>query len=389
MISLEFARRVGNDLERTQHELSGGEPPIEWLDLRGENQRRSRESPLLVPRHDKALLDDPRLPAVDIAYHQVDLVIAWSENDVLLISGPLLHALVERFRGVAGGDNVLELPCSATGDVGHLGIDVDGGLRQSTDLFIDQVLIFELDGERGEHSALGDAKQIDVQTGRENIEAGFRQLGLVGQGGEVIELDLGRSLEGGQPRQPLERLILGPHPEELTAPVHEVALPVRTKHSKGHPVGLVGQPKLLGEGQPRIRGVEQGVLLIWATCNPVLSRPTRVDKLDLDVRADSFKVPVPPDLERIGRRRPSSFPDWAIVAATGGVRFDLIWLAKHDVDPAPIGLPSRDTAGVLLVGIGDPLVILLAVLVDIRVGIRIAAQPELLDELLALVVGLQ
>src|SRR5574341_1204913 len=43
----------------------------------------------------------------------------------------------------------------------------------------------------------------------------------------------------------------------------------------------------------------------------------------------------------------------------------------------------------MLVGVGDALVILFAVFVDVSVGIGIAAEPELFDELFALVIGLQ
>ena len=65
------------------------------------------------------------------------------------------------------------------------------------------------------------------------------------------------------------------------------------------------------------------------------------------------------------------------------MRFDFVGRAEGDVDAAAIGLPSGDTGGVPLVGVGDAAVVLFLVLVLGGVGRRVAAQPELLDELLA------
>ncbi len=56
---------------------------------------------------------------------------------------------------------------------------------------------------------------------------------------------------------------------------------------------------------------------------------------------------------------------------------------------AAIGLPAGLAGGVVLVGVGDAPVVLFAKFVVGRVGIRIAAQPELLDERIALFVVAQ
>ena len=66
--------------------------------------------------------------------------------------------------------------------------------------------------------------------------------------------------------------------------------------------------------------------------------------------------------------------------------FDLISRAPHDVDASAIGLPARNAGGEVLVGIGDAAVVLFLVFVLRSVGRRVAAQPELLDELVALLV---
>src|SRR5262245_14719597 len=71
------------------------------------------------------------------------------------------------------------------------------------------------------------------------------------------------------------------------------------------------------------------------------------------------------------------------------MRFDLIGLAEHNVDAPAISLPPRDTASVFLVWISDSLIIFLAILVYISIGIGIAPEPELLDELFALFIRLE
>jgi hypothetical protein len=69
------------------------------------------------------------------------------------------------------------------------------------------------------------------------------------------------------------------------------------------------------------------------------------------------------------------------------MRFVFIRRAEGDVDPPAVGLPSRNAGGEALVGVGDAPVVLFFKLVFLRIRRRIAPQPELLDELLALLVG--
>src|SRR5439155_23266248 len=68
------------------------------------------------------------------------------------------------------------------------------------------------------------------------------------------------------------------------------------------------------------------------------------------------------------------------------MRLDLIRRAKGNVHAAAVGLPSGDAGGEMLVGISDAAVVLFFVFVLFGVGGGIAAQPELLDELVALFV---
>ena len=68
---------------------------------------------------------------------------------------------------------------------------------------------------------------------------------------------------------------------------------------------------------------------------------------------------------------------------------DFVRRTVRDVDAAAVGLPSGNARGELLVGVGDTAVVLFLVFVLDGVRRGIAPQPELLDELLALFVGLQ
>src|SRR6266478_3169890 len=71
------------------------------------------------------------------------------------------------------------------------------------------------------------------------------------------------------------------------------------------------------------------------------------------------------------------------------MRLDLVGLAPGDVDTTTIGFPARNAGRVMFVGIGDALVVLLAIFVFVGVRIGIAPAPEFFDETLALVVGLE
>jgi hypothetical protein len=69
--------------------------------------------------------------------------------------------------------------------------------------------------------------------------------------------------------------------------------------------------------------------------------------------------------------------------------FDFVGLTPGYIDSTAIGLPAGDAGSIMLVGISYALVVLLAKFVLISVRIGIATAPELFNETLALVVGLQ
>ena len=152
---------------------------------------------------------------------------------------------------------------------------------------------------------------------------------------------------------------------------------------------LAGQAHLFHQGEAGAGNIEQSVLFRRVHGHVVLARHGGVDELDDDVVADAFDVAVAPLLERIGGGFAAAFFHGPLVGAAGGMRFDFVRRPVHDVDAAAVGLPAGDARSVMLVGVRDAPVVLFLELVFFGVGRGIAAQPELLDELLALFVGAQ
>ena len=113
-----------------------------------------------------------------------------------------------------------------------------------------------------------------------------------------------------------------------------------------------------------------------------------IHELDFDVFANAVEVAVVPRLEGKVAVSPPPFLG-ALIIATGGMGADLLRRAEVDVNVAPVGLPARLAGGIMLVGVCDAPVVLLAELVVGRIGIGIAAQPELLNKSVALFVVAQ
>ena len=69
--------------------------------------------------------------------------------------------------------------------------------------------------------------------------------------------------------------------------------------------------------------------------------------------------------------------------------FHFIGLAMHDENPAPVGFPAGNPGRELLIGQNDALVVFVPKLVIDGVGTRVPPKPELLDEVLPFLVGLE
>ena len=135
--------------------------------------------------------------------------------------------------------------------------------------------------------------------------------------------------------------------------------------------------------------MQQRVLLAAVDGEVVVAALAGIHKLQVDVLADAFEIAVVPDLKREGRGLAAAFFHGPLVAAAGGVRVDRVRLAEGDIDVAAIRLPARLAGGKVLVGIGDAPVVLFAEFVLRRIRIGVAAQPELLDEGVPLLVVAQ
>src|SRR5581483_1558411 len=149
------------------------------------------------------------------------------------------------------------------------------------------------------------------------------------------------------------------------------------------------QAHLFGQGQTCARYVQQRIFLIRVARDAILAAAGRIDELDLNAGAHAGKIAIEPTLERIGRSRAAAFVRLSVVSAPRRMRFDFVGLAPHDVDAAAIGFPTRNAGSIVLVGVGDTLVVFLAILVFVGVRIGIAPAPKFFNEALALVVGFQ
>src|SRR6266446_3717434 len=109
----------------------------------------------------------------------------------------------------------------------------------------------------------------------------------------------------------------------------------------------------------------------------IVACPRRVYELEEQVITDALHMPVLPSFEWIRGLRPCF-----------GVPFELIRWAVENVHVAAIGLPARPAGwpSKMLVGVRDPAVMFLFDFVC-RGGSCLTPQPELLDELVPLLIG--
>ena len=130
----------------------------------------------------------------------------------------------------------------------------------------------------------------------------------------------------------------------------------------------------------------QRVLLAAVDRRMIIPAHAGIHELDVDVVAHAGQITVVPHLEREGRRVAATFLHRTVVVSARRVRVDRVRLAVRDIDVAAVGLPSRLARGEVLVGIGNAGVMLILELVVVGVRVRVPAQPELLDELVPLLI---
>ena len=113
----------------------------------------------------------------------------------------------------------------------------------------------------------------------------------------------------------------------------------------------------------------------------VIAAHARVHELNDHFLANAFEVAVAPLLKRErGSRAPALFHG-TFVLPTRRMRFNLIRLSVHDINPAAIGFPSGNASGKVFVGISDARVVLFFELVFYRIWRWVATLPEAFDEL--------
>ena len=119
----------------------------------------------------------------------------------------------------------------------------------------------------------------------------------------------------------------------------------------------------------------------------VLAGHGGVNEFDDHVLADTLQVAIAPVFKGIGRGFAAAFLRGALVSAAARVRVGFVRGTPHDVDATPVRLPAWDARSVVFVSVSDAAVMLFFKGVLGGIGIRIAARPESLDELLALFIG--
>src|SRR5206468_6916431 len=115
---------------------------------------------------------------------------------------------------------------------------------------------------------------------------------------------------------------------------------------------------LLGIGHSGPGNVEELVLLQGIVRDLIEVAPRVIDKFDLDVIADPFKVPLLPALKGKGRSPASSFMPGPVVRATCRVGLDPVGWPIFNVDPPAVRHPSRYPGRKNVVGILDATVVL-------------------------------
>ena len=154
-----------------------------------------------------------------------------------------------------------------------------------------------------------------------------------------------------------------------------------------HAVGAVAGAHLLVEGGAAAGGVEQGILLVGIGGHVVVAAHAGVHELDDDLIADAFEIAIAPALKGIGGGGAAAFGLVALILTAGGMGLGFVGWTPDDINASAVGSPARDAGGVMLVGILNAAIVFFAEFVFLGVGSRVAAEPELLDELVTLLIG--
>ena len=198
---------------------------------------------------------------------------------------------------------------------------------------------------------------------------------------KILELDRGRSEELGSQFDTVELLALGGISHRASTKILEPAAL--------EAVALVLVVHFLPLGKACAGNVQQGILFAAINREVVVTALAGIHELDVDVLPDPFQVPVMPHLKRECCSTAAPLVLRTLVISAGRVRINIVWLAKSNIDVAAVGPPPRFARREVLVGIGNSTVVLFPVLVFGGIRVGVAAQPEGLDEGVALLIVAQ
>src|SRR3989442_9699775 len=117
--------------------------------------------------------------------------------------------------------------------------------------------------------------------------------------------------------------------------------------------------------------------------------PSGKNELKNMVSTNASRGTPPTSSPRIFSRGPAPLFHRPVICTARGVRVNLIRRAPHDIHAAAIGFPSRNAGSKVFVGVGDAAVMLFFKVVLRQIRVAASPQPELLDKLFALFVGIQ
>src|SRR5581483_9343096 len=361
------------DFGVADHELAGANAlGGNLFDNVGEDQAARSQFLAIHTRNLQRHLVIVHVAADHVLSDDVQAVHAGRQRDRLLINRLPLYELLQHTGWAVDGHRIFEHLDDAPRHRGDAAVKVDDGLLHTFLGLEVEVLIIELDGDAGQDGGFGKWHIIRPQLHGQDIK---RDLGI-NLGFQILELDRRGPLQFGEPFEPLELVHARRCAAECGAEVGAIGIV--------EAVGLGCQTHLLHQGQAGVGHVQQGVLFGGVHRHAVFAGHGGIDELDDDVAAYVFDVAIAPLLEGIGGRGAAALFRGTFIGSARGVRLDLIRRPVHNVDAAAIGFPAGDTRSVVLVGVGDTAVVLFLELVFDRIGGRIAAKPELLDELLAL-----
>src|SRR6266850_6285132 len=322
-------------------------------------------------------IDDADITALDVFDDDVQAIQARAQGNGLLIDGLQLHGLLEQAVREIATDRILEGLYDAIGQGANAAKNIHSRGMHAVFVVKGELIVRNLYGDRDEDRVVGNLQII----------------------GAIGEMHLIANDTRGH--QGLKIFVLHSRRFECLGVLLKAIefIHVRGGSTKGSgQIGAVRACETIGLGshahgfeqaQTGAGNMQQGVLFRRIHGEVILTRAAGIDELPDHVFADAFHVPVTPGFKWVGGRRTATFFHGAIVGATSGMGFYFVGRAPHDVHAPAISFPTGNSRSVMLIGIGDATIVFLFEIVVGKIGIIAAAKPKLLDELLALFIGVE